>query len=171
MGGQPWHYVIDYQPDLAKAVEELKAREFTAGRYYPALNPFDEAGDLVFPNTDQSPSPGAQHASIEEAAEAADAEGFRCILDIHTVHSASEAERHPYNADWGAGELWPCTNNQLWQLFGTNQPTLEQINKNLFDQVKGDELMDSFGRGEGRSCIAYENGQPRFYVLVGYSYD
>jgi hypothetical protein len=69
MGAEPWFYFVPYQSDIEKAMRELQEREFRAGRYYPAVD-FPE-----FPVTPASPAPGAQHRSMIEAREAADADG------------------------------------------------------------------------------------------------
>ncbi|HYY94805.1 MAG TPA: hypothetical protein VE713_09830 [Pyrinomonadaceae bacterium] len=74
MGGHPWFYFVEYEPDLNAALQKLREREFMAGRYNPAVN-FPE-----FPVRPQSPTPGAQHDSIEEALEDSDADGTRSIL-------------------------------------------------------------------------------------------
>lgn len=69
MGGHPWFYFVAYQSDINSALQELRRREFGAGRYNPVMwmPPFPVEGN--------SPSPGARHASIEEAMEAAAPQG------------------------------------------------------------------------------------------------
>ena len=69
MGGEPYWYFVKYKPDLDAVLDELRQREFQAGRYNPAM-PF-----LNFPIDLSVPGPGAQHDSIEEAFEEADADG------------------------------------------------------------------------------------------------
>jgi hypothetical protein len=36
MGAEPWYYFVPYQPDINRALLELRQREFEAGRYNPA---------------------------------------------------------------------------------------------------------------------------------------
>ncbi len=69
MGGEPWYYFVPYQADINKALQELRQREFKAGCYNPVI-PFQP--HLARPGR-------AQHASIEAALEAADADGTRYI--------------------------------------------------------------------------------------------
>lgn len=63
MGAEPYWYCIAYQTDTNTTLQALRQREFAAGRYNPIV-PF-----IDFPITDSSPTPGAQHSSIEEALE------------------------------------------------------------------------------------------------------
>src|SRR5882762_7862350 len=72
MGGHAWTYFVPYQPDILAAMQALRRREFEAGRYNPAVR---------FPMDRNAASPGAQHASIEAALEASDADGTSSILD------------------------------------------------------------------------------------------
>ena len=65
MGAHPWIYFVPHQPDIKKAMLELREREFQAGRCNPVI---------AFPHMTGG-APGAQHDSIEEAREAADADG------------------------------------------------------------------------------------------------
>lgn len=76
MGGHPYWYVVPYQPDIGAALEQLRQREFAAGRYNPVI-PFPE-----FPVGPDSPSPGAKHKSIPEAMTTAREDGTRSILDL-----------------------------------------------------------------------------------------
>jgi hypothetical protein len=39
MGAEPWFYFVDYQSDINQCLQELRQREFKAGRYNPAVNP------------------------------------------------------------------------------------------------------------------------------------
>ena len=60
MGGEPYWYFVKYKPDLDAALQELREREFLAGRYNP-VTPF-----LRFPIDPTVPGPGAGHDSIRE---------------------------------------------------------------------------------------------------------
>ena len=81
MGGHPYWYVVDYQEDIAAALNALRQREFLAGRYNPVIS----YPHKLFPIGPQSPAPGAAHISIREAVEASDADGTRSILDIERI--------------------------------------------------------------------------------------
>jgi hypothetical protein len=146
LGGHPWFYFVEYEPDIDAALQKLREREFRAGRYNPAVD------FPVFPVGPHSPSPGAQHASIEEALEASDADGTRSILDM---------ERVGETPDYGV--VTPVPEDELLRAFGTDKPTREMIEK-------GVEL-DAVERGQGICIVVYEGGQPSEIFFAGYSFD
>lgn len=148
MGGHPWFYFVEYEPDIDAALQKLRRREFEAGRYNPAVD-FPE-----FPMTADSPAPGAQHDSIDEAIEDADADGTRSILDMERV-----AEEADYNA------VAPMARATLLELFGTERPTHEMIDES--DELF--ELMDE--RGQGVYVVVYEGERPSEIFFAGYSFD
>lgn len=148
MGGHPWFYFVEYEPDVNAALQKLRRREFDAGRYNPAVD-FPE-----FPVTADSPAPGAQHDSIEEAMEDSDADGTRSILDM---------ERIAEEADFNAVTRMP--RETLLELFGTDRPTREMIDES--DELF--ELMDE--RGQGIYIIVYEGERPSEIFFAGYSFD
>ena len=84
MGAHPYWYVVKYRPDIEAALQELREGEFQAGRYNPVI-PFPE-----FPLGPNPPAPGAQHATIAEAFEDADADGTRSIIDLERVSDEPE---------------------------------------------------------------------------------
>jgi hypothetical protein len=147
VGGHPWFYFVGYEPDIDAALQKLRRREFDAGRYNPAVDFPD------FPVTDESPAPGAQHDTIEEAQEDADADGTRSILDMERVADA---------ADFGT--VAPLARETLLELFGTTEPTREIVEGS-------DELYGVLERGQGVYIIVYEGGRPSEIFFAGYSYD
>ena len=147
MGGHPWFYFVAYQPDINIALQELRQREFAAGRYNPVL------WMPPFPVDVNSPAPGAQHASIEEAMEDADADGTRSILDM---------ERISDTPDYGA--VVPLSKEEVIDLFGTDKPTRKMIEVN-------DDLFEMLERGQGVYVIAYQDDKPSEIYFAGYSYD
>jgi hypothetical protein len=147
MGGHPWFYFVDYEPDVNAALQKLRDREFNAGRYNPAVDFPD------FPVDESAPAIGAQHSSIEEAIEDADADGTRSILDMMTVAATSD-----YNA------VAPLPEEDLMRLFGTTKPTREMIEES-------DDLYDVLERGQGVYIISYKGEQPAEIFFAGYSFD
>ncbi len=147
MGGHPWFYFVPYDEDINAALQRLRQQEFEAGRYNPAVW-FPE-----FPVTPATESPGAQHDSIEEAQEEADADGTRSILDM---------ERISDTPDFGA--VTPLQKEELLDLFGTDKPTREMLEAN-------DDLFEPIERGQGIYIIVYKNDQPSEIFFAGYSYD
>jgi hypothetical protein len=147
MGAEPYFYFVKYQSDRNKALSELRQREFQAGRYFPAMD------RLAFPVDLHAPAPGAQHATIEEAFEDADADGTRSILDL---------ERFSDEPDFGA--VTPLPDDALLQLYGTTRPTHEMIVRNM-------DFFEDLDRGHGTSIVVYKGGQPDEIFFAGYSYD
>jgi hypothetical protein len=147
MGGHPWFYFVDYDVDVNSALQRLREREFQAGRYNPVIDFPD------FPVTPESPAPGAQHDSIEEAFEEADADGTRSILDMMTVSDVPD-----YSA------VAPLPQEDLLDLFGTDRPTHEMIEES-------EELYDKLERGQGVYIIVYKDDQPSEIFFAGYSFD
>ena len=144
MGGEPWSYFVPYVPDFQTALEQLREREFTAGRYNPASGYEGTYGGGL--PVDERPS------TIEEARELADADGTRSILDMDRVGD---------EADYGvARRLSPA---ELQNYFGSTEPTRQAI-----DQA---EFWEDIERGQGICCTVYENGKPTELFFAGYSYD
>jgi hypothetical protein len=146
MGGHPWWYLVPYEKDVAKGLEALRQREFTAGRYNPAED---------FPRfpVDLKHVPGCKHSSIDEAREDADADGTRSILDVSRLSAEPD-----YDA------VAPLGDDELMKFFGTARPTAEDVEDS-------DELFDQIERGQGVYVVVYENDEPVQIFFAGYSYD
>jgi hypothetical protein len=69
MGAEPWDYFVPFQDDIQAALEDLRHREFRAGRF---------RGSELDPD------------SIDEAIENMDADGTASILDIDHVADQPE---------------------------------------------------------------------------------
>lgn len=150
MGAKPYFYLVDYQRDADAALQALRQREFAAGRYYPAQD------WLEFPVTDNSPSPGPSHATIEAAREAADASGTASILDV---------ERIAPEPDFCVAA--PLSEEELTDLFETTRPTREAV----LDEEAVDNLLDGIGRGHCVYFTVWEAEKPVGYFFAGYSFD
>lgn len=147
MGAHPYWYFVPYQRDINKALQELRQREFQAGRYNPVMR-FPE-----FPVDTRFPSLGAQHKSIEQAIAAADADGTRSILDIESV----EDEQDP-------GVAAPLDDETLETYFETTEPTHEAIEENM-------DFLEEVERGHCVYIVVYKEDQPHEIFFAGYSYD
>ena len=93
MGADPYFYFVPYQKDIQAALQALRETEFKAGRYDPAMRMADPPSytfQMRFPPDESWPTPGAQHASIEEALEASEESGTGSILDLSRVGSAPD---------------------------------------------------------------------------------
>jgi hypothetical protein len=147
MGANPYWYFVKYQPDIDKALFELREREFIAGRYNPAtILP-------EFPILEDSPAPGAKHASISEVFAAAMEDGTRSILDI---------ERISNEPDFGVAA--PFDTNLLEFLYGTTAPTRKMLeeNQDYFEEIE---------RGHCFYTIVFKDGKPDEIFFAGYSFD
>jgi hypothetical protein len=147
MGGHPYYYIVKYQTDIEAALQDLRQREFEAGRYNPA-QPFPQ-----FPIRPDSPAPDAQHESIYEAVEDAAEDGTRSILDIESVSEWPEF-----------GVASPLSEEDLERYFGTQQPTKEMVSRKL-------NFLASVKRGHCVYITLFESGQPSELFFGGYSFD
>ena len=150
MGAHPWVYFVPYQPDVKKAMLELRDREFKAGRYNPVV---------AFPHMSTN-APGAQHASIDDAREDADADGTRSILDIDDVSD----EPYDFDADEPQfGVVSPLPKELLLELYETEQPSRQMLSDLDF--------LEDIERGTGVYIIVYDKSKPAELCFAGYSYD
>lgn len=147
MGAHPYFYFEKYTGDVEAALQTLREREFQAGRYNPVIRFLD------FPPGPNSPSPGAQHDSIEEAMQDAAEDGTRSILDLMAVGE---------EPDFCVAARLP--EHELLELYGTAQPTREMISSNL-------PFSDEMERGQGVYILVYKNGEPDEVFFAGYSFD
>lgn len=147
MGAEPYFYFVKYQSDINAALQALRKREFKAGRYNPVLDLID------FPLDSESPAPGADHDSIEEAIEAAGADGTRSILDIESVSDEPEF-----------CTASPVPDETLIGLYGTTEPTRKMIEEN-------DEFLEDVERGHAVYIIVYNGGKPDEIYFGGLSFD
>lgn len=147
MGAHPYWYVVKHQQNVQRALDELREREFRAGRYNP-VTPFPN-----FPVEPGAPAPGPQHDSIEEVFEDASADGTRSILDIHSV--ADEPDF------FTAG---PLPEEVLQSLYGTPRPTREMVEQNM-------DFLDDLERGHCVYVVLYKDDKPDELLFAGYSFD
>ena len=147
MGASPYWYYVSYEQDFNSALQKLRDKEFKAGRYNPVVM-FPK-----FPITETTESPGAQHTTIDEALEAADADGTRSILDLIAV---SEID------DFCISRV--ISKDQLIKYFGTEKPDRIQIenNRNFFDDIE---------RLKGFCIVVYRENDPDELFFAGYSAD
>jgi hypothetical protein len=147
MGAHPYWYAVNYQPEVDEALDELREREFRAGRYNPVM-PF-----IDFPITPASPAPGAQHETIEEALADSDADGTRSILDILGI-----ADEPDFSV------AYPLPAEVLQALYGTAQPSLAMVEGNM-------DFLEEVERGQCVYIVCYTGGTPTELFFAGYSFD
>jgi hypothetical protein len=147
MGAHAYWYYVKHQSDVDAALQELREREFAAGRYNPVIR------FLSFPVGPHSPSPGARHATIEKAFEASGADGTRSILDLDHVSESPEY-----------GAVAPLDDETLLGLYGTTTPTRDAVEQDM-------DFFEDIERGQGIYLVVYRDGQPDEILFAGYSYD
>jgi hypothetical protein len=149
MGAEPYWYFEKYDGDVDAALQALRQREFAAGRYNPVIASMWQ----LFPIGPHSPAPGAQHSSIQEAMEDADADGTRSILDLDHVGDEPDF-----------CTVAPLPDDVLVELFGTTEPTRAMVETDM-------DFMESIDRGQGVYIILYRDGKPDEICFAGYSFD
>lgn len=162
MGGHPYWYWTKYQTDVKTTLEDLQQREFMAGRYNPVM-PFIE-----FPITDDSPSPRANHGSIDEALEASDADRTRSILDISEVSDLPYEEALDRSTQGGVDlycTTFPLSKTELIDLFSTDRPDRQMTESAI------DELCEDIERGTARHIVISDRNRPIEVFFIGYSFD
>ncbi len=92
-------------------------------------------------------------ASIEKAIELGAESGTGSLLDIVTVSEAPEI-----------CAVCPVDTEELLEFFGTERPTIEQIEKSV-------SFWASFDRGEARAITLYEKDQPARICFAGWTID
>ena len=141
----------------------------------------DPPMELQFPVDPAAPSPGAQHATIEQAMAAAADMGTRSILDILAVSSEPAAEP-PGGLDemsdlgmFGGMEqlckTLPLSPDDLVARFGSAQPSRKAVEAAMDKPVRGMDLFAIVPRGSCRHVVIYDGGQPSEVFFLGYSFD
>jgi hypothetical protein len=149
MGGHAYWYLVPYQEDRQKALDDLRASEFEAGRYHPVIS-YMTFTEPAF----SAQKPGAKHKTIRAAIKASAEDGTRSILDIDGF-----SDRPEY------GKSAPLSPARLRELYDTDQPTREQV-----IDMRG-ELSESVSRGKCVYIVVYADGAPSELFFLGYSYD
>jgi hypothetical protein len=152
MGADAWSYFVPYREDVAAALEDLKQKEFEAGRYNKPAGPHRPA------------------ASIAEAVRACDSQGTGSILDMVGIADSPRPagfrleDAFESGIDPGFGMVAPVAPEQLVEMFGTERPSRAMI------EGSGGyyELVD---RGLGIYIIAHDRDGPSEILFAGYSFD
>jgi hypothetical protein len=150
MGASGWVYEVDYQPDLADALERLRRKVFDDGSY-------------VSPVTVGLPAPASLDDLISEPYwEFLGESGTHSVLDIA---AGLEPADNPHQ---GFGTVRPLTEAETLALFGADRP--EQADYEAVGEADLFGYVDA-GRYTGRAAILWDAGAPRSIVFWGYSGD
>lgn len=141
MGAEFWRYYAPLRGDVAASLEELRQREFEAGRYHRShLHP----------------------ATIRQAMLNAGADGTRSILDMERTSPSPEP---------GAVSPVPLASLlAIFGTDRPTRQMVERAFR-IRDSAALDELIEEIGRGEGRYFVLYRDDEPAEVFFCGYSYD
>ena len=175
MGASGWNYFVLYQPDISRALQELRESIFQQGKYYqrdpywkdmtfeeflppdPDFSEEDKADYLAeFQALQALPEP----TSIETLLKWNGEDGTHSIIDINEVASASSF-----------GAVAPLSNEELKRFFGTEKPTREMIENK--ERELAVFLQRELGRDrwEGTYIVVYKENEPVEIYFTGYSGD
>lgn len=146
MGARSWLYFVPYRNDIQAALDELKAVELAAGRYYPII-------PSAMGSAKMAKRARTRHATIDAARQAACEEGTRSILDIDVVGTTPRA-----------GQMVAISPRKLLALFGTTQPTRAQVEANQ-------DFFEEIGRGHAIYILLYVDRKPTEICFAGMSFD
>ncbi len=160
MGASSWSYFVPYQPDINKALQELRQRVFQEGDYFkPAewekqLYEHQIISEEELNDTLNELALIPEPQTIEELIEQRGVEGTHSIIDIDDVSSTPDF-----------GKAIPATGQQLQDLFGTDKPTRRMV------EEQTPEILELRERWMGTYIIVYKDDLPNEIFFAGYSGD
>jgi hypothetical protein len=155
-----WYYFVPYQSDINRALQALRRQVFERGRYHrpaafyahmltlqPEVGPERVASAI---RTLWAAPPRTMDELIERNGEA----GTHSIIDIEQVWDQP-----------GFGVAWPLTPDQLLDVFGTTEPTRDQV---LLHERSG--ILGAYRqRWQALYIVVYCGGLPSEIFFRGYS--
>ncbi len=147
MGGEPYWYFVKYKPDLDAALQELREREFLAGRYNP-VTPF-----LRFPVDPTVPGPARVTIRLTRRRK----KRPKMARDRSSIFR--QWPKSPIFA-WRPRWMRKCSNRCM----ARPHPTRRMIEENM-------DFLDEVDRGHAVYALAYKDGKPDEILFAGYSFD
>jgi len=188
MGATGWSFRVPYHEDMEQALEELKQKEFAAGRYEKPGVEWDVLDDfgLLDAGSDEEREEIIEEYGLEALrrplAEVG-VEGFRPWLkaldDAPAVRTRADLDVLQQFSSSGTGSildishvaptpefgtLSPLPRETLLQHFGTDKPTRAQVEAGLRALDIRTHLHQ---RGAGSYIVLYEAGQPSEIYIEG----
>jgi hypothetical protein len=180
MGASGWQYFVPYDPDIAKALRQLREDVFKSDKYFSMLTKAEAIEDLedqllhiedVGPDPDMQesarndiqaqlkrlralPEPSTIEERIKEVLVISAESGTGSILDIRGIST---------EPDFGMAA--PLSQSELLNLFDTDKPTRSMVENHSF------ELMNLRHREQGTYIIVYKDGVPDEIYFTGFSGD
>ncbi len=169
MGATGWSYFVPYQADINQALQHLKQDVFNQGAYeQPDVGSVEEFSRLIpkpllpwrdlllaefrYRQRTRRRKPKTIKQLLKQVAE----DGTHSILDIERI----AAER-------ALGTIVPLLREELIQIFGTDMPTHEIVER---ASLAG-HLEKLYGRWEGIYVIVYKQSEPDEIYFEGASGD
>jgi hypothetical protein len=171
MGASGWSYKTPYHPDIEAALQRLKQDVFERGDYYKPweeiwryhdsilAKPRDqravhERQYIKWSRTYRMPDRNYVPASIQELLRNNAESGTHSILDIFGI-----ADEPTF------GAATPVPDEELRRVFGTTQPTVDDVESVLAD------FAENLERWQAVYFIVYKDGQPYEIHFEGCSGD
>jgi hypothetical protein len=175
MGASDWGYFVPYQPDIFKALQELREVVFRQGKYYkrraywksmtfeqylPADPGFSEQDKAMYLASFQRLQALSEPTSIDTLLAWNGEEGTHSIIDITSISPMP-----------GICSAAPLSNEELEEFFDTPQPSREMIENDKEDLMEFLQYELGRYRGEATFIIVYKDGKPDEIFFTGYSGD
>jgi hypothetical protein len=136
---------VPYDQDVRRALEDLRRREFEAGRYYPVVRLMYSADPYL-----SFVHPGPRHSSAAQAVAEAGELGTRSILDIHDV-----------TPEPAVGAAAPLGERTLREVFDSPRPSRTTVEEHVA------ELLEDIGPGQCGYLVVYDGDAPSELFFVG----
>jgi hypothetical protein len=184
MGATGWAYFVPYQQDINIALQELKEDVFKQGEYEQPFdfNPkeFESSLDYLESRWQSLPDDVREHTdeflemaravakhqrprrppkSIKQLLKRCGAEGTHSILDIERVSPTP-----------AFGAIAPLPHDKLRDIFGTEQPTHDMVEK-WSARIDPLDAKPLYERWEGIYLIVYQDSEPVEIYFEGCSGD
>jgi len=156
MSGEVYAYFVSFEPNIEKALQNLRLEEFNSGRYDPCMR--RHTGKYMFeypPIKNKIAKHTPCHKSIEEVWSDPEvgADDTRSILDIFRVRTEPFPIVNDPLSSSDIGERFntaaPVRDESLYTLFKTTKPSTTAVEKTLFfnenlDNKTRDQLFTHF---------------------------
>lgn len=179
MGASSWHYFVPYQPEIEKALQELREAVFKKGEYGEEYIDSVEIAEIengemakkfshipvelieaykeelqalqkMYPSPTKRRKPKTIAALLKQRGE----EGTHSIIDIQSVAEVPDF-----------GKIAPLPSVYLTQFFGTGKPSREMAEQKI------NEIQELCERWQGFYLIVFQGDIPHQLLFVGVSGD
>jgi hypothetical protein len=194
VGATGWSYVVPYQQDMGKVLEDLKGEVFLQGDYQkPSIDMsfLDEIGFFdADEETRESMFSEYTLGPLREPIQRFGLDGLRDWLEkldaapkVQNREELAALQCLSWEGTWSildiggvttepsAGDIFPLPPEAIIQYFGTDRPERGMLPawRQRWDQWPGESL--PYERGQGIYFVLYQNGQPAEIYVEGSSGD